>query len=153
MINRNCPGYNAWRSMRKRCNNPNNRAYPNYGGRGITICDRWDSFPNFYEDMGPCPPGLTLERRDTNGNYEPTNCYWADRTTQNRNRRFFAISSSKDDPYICEHPTAGWLLQITIRPGEKYCKGSHDLEWLRGVRDACIYERDFLISRGLSRVE
>ena len=153
MVNRNVPGYSSWRSMRKRCMNPNNPNYHLYGGRGITICDRWDNFPNFIEDMGPKPEGYTLERLDTNGNYEPDNCVWATLETQNRNRRFFPCNSMKEDPYICEHPSAGWLLQITITPYQKYCKGSHDLEWLRGIRDACIYERDFLRSRGLSRVK
>jgi hypothetical protein len=73
--------------MRGRCNNPNDNAYPDYGGRGIVICERWNSFENFLSDLGPRPDGFTLERRDVNGNYEPSNCLWADWYTQSNNRR------------------------------------------------------------------
>lgn len=70
--------------MRARCSNPNNKFYPSYGGRGIRVCARWSSFTNFYEDMGPRPSdGHAIERRDNGGNYEPSNCFWA----QARNRR------------------------------------------------------------------
>jgi hypothetical protein len=60
--------------MFQRCTNPANPKYPNYGGRGITVCDRWGAFENFLSDMGVRSPGLTLERKDVNGNYEPANC-------------------------------------------------------------------------------
>jgi hypothetical protein len=81
--------YRAWRSMQARCHNPKCKSYPHYGGRGITICDRWvDSFENFLEDMGRRPPGkYSLDRIDVNGNYQPDNCRWATDEMQNNNRR------------------------------------------------------------------
>jgi len=74
--------------MKTRCLYEKSSEYHNYGGRGITVCDSWiASFEAFYADMGPRPPGLWIERRDNNGNYEPSNCYWATPTEQLRNRR------------------------------------------------------------------
>lgn len=79
--------YFVWQEMHKRCKNPQNKAYKNYGGRGITVCDRWRDFEAFMRDLGPRPDGATLERRDNEAGYEPSNCYWAPRRTQSRNRR------------------------------------------------------------------
>lgn len=78
--------YQAWKNMRDRCKNPRDDRYARYGGRGIKVCERWEkSFENFLADMGEPPAEMTLDRIDSDGNYEPTNCRWADRKTQQRN--------------------------------------------------------------------
>ncbi len=79
--------YKTWQNMWSRCTNPAVDAYPHYGGRGITVCERWKSFSLFLSDMGPKPPGLTIERRNVNGNYNPANCIWATQSVQVSNRR------------------------------------------------------------------
>jgi len=76
----------VWNHMLQRCTNPKNPGFKHYGGRGITVCERWLQFANFYADMGDPPPGLMIEREDNDKGYEPSNCVWADRITQNRNK-------------------------------------------------------------------
>jgi hypothetical protein len=78
----------VWRNMIARCHNPKAKAYPTYGARGITVCERWrDSLESFLEDMGPRPDGYDIDRQDNAGNYEPGNCRWVPRKANQRNRR------------------------------------------------------------------
>jgi hypothetical protein len=100
--------YGSWQEMRRRCFNPNDRNWPNYGGRGISVCARWcgaEGFVNFYADMGQRPEGKTLDRINNNGHYEPSNCKWSTASEQARNRR----PKSK---HVCWKPQPLTLAQI-----------------------------------------
>lgn len=112
------PVYGVWLSMKSRCNNPNAAFYSDYGGRGIKICDRWQSsFEAFMEDMGERPRGMTIERIDNNGNYEPGNCRWASRKEQVDNRRAF----KNHLPAVLVSPDG---IRHVIKPGfvKKFCR-------------------------------
>ena len=94
------PTWAAWKDMKRRCLKPEAPNYHRYGGRGISVCDSWkDSFQNFLNDMGVRPDGMTLERLNNNGDYNPTNCAWAPRSVQasntRRNRRITIDGISK----------------------------------------------------------
>jgi hypothetical protein len=81
------PAYLRWKNIMQRCYNPNNPGYPDYGGRGVRVCDRWHDFAAYHADMGNPPAGMSLDRVDVNGDYEPDNCRWASAKIQARNKR------------------------------------------------------------------
>src|SRR5947208_164257 len=90
------PEYRTWDALIQRCENPKNNRFHLYGANGVTVCERWrSSFVNFLTDMGPKPRGLTIDRIDNDGNYEPGNCQWSTPKQQARNRRTSAIIEYK----------------------------------------------------------
>lgn len=110
------PIYQVWSNMRRRCNDPNNPAYANYGGRGITVCERWNSsFENFLYDVGEPPnPKDTIDRIDNSKGYEPGNVKWSTRQEQNQNKRnviFYTMNGKTKtiaewaEQYGIKHPT------------------------------------------------
>lgn len=86
--------YRIWLGMRRRCNDPGSKSYEHYGGRGISVCERWAEFSAFLEDMGPCPLERSIDRIDNDGNYEPSNCRWATKHEQARNQRNVKLSEA-----------------------------------------------------------
>lgn len=79
--------YSVWSGMLHRCTNTKSTNFKHYGGRGITVCDRWLEFENFYADMGDKPEGMSIDRKDNNKGYSPDNCKWSTHTEQCKNRR------------------------------------------------------------------
>lgn len=99
--------YFAWRDMRRRCRDPKDASYASYGGRGISVCSEWESYDQFYEDMGECPEGLTLDRIDVNGNYSKENCRWATWKEQHNNqRRNVIVATGETLSEYCERTGA-----------------------------------------------
>jgi hypothetical protein len=125
------PTYSKYQAMKQRCLNPKHEAYDNYGGRGIKVCDRWlNSFENFLADMGESPAGMTIERQNSNGDYEPGNCVWATKAEQARNTRHnvkvtiegktYATLREAAEAYGLSYPTVrmrrcnGWTIERAL---------------------------------------
>lgn len=110
------PEWIAWQSMLRRCEDPQHRSYPHYGARGIRVCERWHRFEAFFADMGPRPKGLTLERCDVDGDYEPHNCCWATLSEQARNRRSNHLLTYAGET-MC---LAAWAERLGMETGTLY---------------------------------
>ena len=106
--------------MLHRCTNPNNIGYKHYGGRGITVCDKWYDIQSFIEDMFPTwEEGLQLDRIDVNGNYEPSNCRWATKSQNAKNKRNKAVVQSTIDYVTFEKKTRKWRIALTFNTIEE----------------------------------
>lgn len=102
--------YNTWIQMKTRCNNPHSKEYNNYGGRGIKVCNRWADFNMFLQDMGDVPNGMSLDRINVNGNYEPDNCRWATIKEQQNNKRNNRVFTYKGET----HTIAEWSERLNM---------------------------------------
>ena len=129
----NTKEYRAWHDMRQRCGNPNNPFYSHYGARGVMVCERWNRFAAFYEDMGPRPPGMTLERKDNSKGYCKDNCYWATKTQQARNMRSLKNTSGVVG-VTWNAKNKKWKAQISVAHRTIYLGESESLEKARKLR-------------------
>ena len=138
------PEYKAWSHMKERCQNKKNKRYYDWGGRGIKVCERWQTFDLFFEDMGKKPsPKHSLERNDNEGNYEPSNCSWEIRRVQDRNKR---------NNHWIEYPTKGlrmilqdWAeyMNVNRKRLEQMVKRGRNIEYIYGfyLAKGCFSEQ------------
>lgn len=114
------PIYQIWAGMKNRCRNKSQINYSYYGGRGITYCERWKHFANFAEDMYPTyQKGLSLDRIDSNGNYEPSNCRWASGEEQLANRKVYRNNELKV-PGVTKRASGNYQARVTIKGENKH---------------------------------
>jgi len=106
---------NSWRGMKERCDNPNNKRYDKYGGRGITYPENWIKLEGFIEDMGECPEGMTLERTDVNISYSKENCKWDTATNQAYNINIKSNNKSGRTGVKESKNGKGWIAYISFK--------------------------------------
>lgn len=134
-MGREHPLYTTWEGMNQRCRNPNHKAFPRYGGRGIEVCDRWRSFANFALDMGCRPAGMTLDRIDNNGHYSPDNCQWVTPSAQLTNTRLRTDNASGLRGVFWFARTNRWMVYIN-RQNKRY-----DLGYYTDFFEACCVRK------------
>ena len=114
------PLYRCWVNLRNRCTNPNNPKYPLYGGRGINVCEAWNKFVAFENDMLPAwRPGLQLDRIDNNKGYHPNNCQWVTPSANMKNRRNQIDQKSEIDNVSFDKRQKKWVVKKTFRTKEE----------------------------------
>lgn len=133
--------YRAWVNMKARCDDKNHKAYERYGGRGITYDISWSSFVNFYNDMGDCPPKLTLDRTDTNGNYCKDNCQWVSRVIQRAHTRKPISGRTSKFKGVSFNTNMGKFKGCLKYNGELYHLGYHECDQVLALRyDDLLFE-------------
>ena len=144
------PFYRRWAHMRARCNCVTDPDYHNYGGRGITVCPRWDNFWLFVEDMGPCPPNHTLDRINCNGNYEPSNCRWASHKSQAANRRIVCrLSTPRKGLKLIHKHGHKWVVRASLCT-RRYATSFETLNEAISHRSDIEFEREMHRRLGLT---
>lgn len=113
--------YRIWAGMLGRVRAKSGKSFKNYGQRGITVCERWHKFENFLADMGKRPDGMTLDRIDNDGNYEPGNCRWAIPTMQQLNRRKTTVNSSGLLGVVLDKRRGTWRAEVRAQ-GRRFCR-------------------------------
>lgn len=149
------PTYKVWNGMLRRCNIPEDPSYQDYGGRGITVCERWNSFDVFVADMGFAPKGLSIDRINNEQGYNPFNCVWATKKEQANNKRsnvrITYMGITKTITQWAEHfeiqvtrlhsrIRAGWSFERAINPKTYEAPHGGDRKYVTGCRcDLCVF--------------
>lgn len=133
------PLYMTWADMKSRCNNPNQTGYKNYGGRGITYCERWAHFVNFVADMGPKPfADAQIDRVNNEEGYSPENCKWSSRHEQTRNRRKFKNNTSGETGIVYQRKNKAFHARYD-HFGIRYGLGNFNT-----IEEAVVYRKKFI---------
>ena len=136
--------YSSWCNMKSRCTNPDHHRYYLYGALGIKVCERWDSFVNFLEDMGERPEGKTLDRIDGTKDYEPSNCKWSTPSEQGINRKTQSNNTSGKKGVAWNPDRKKWIAQGNINKTYKRLYYGTSFEEACAARDAWEVENGIL---------